>query len=124
MCRLFAGRVELVAAEPGSADDPVAAWAYGDFEAALDHALRVDVLVRLLTGCACQGVRAVSLVHVRSGPHEPGDHDLAWAAAARVAAGISGVDVDRVVALSRWGWHDLGSGTQRTWVRLRRSAAC
>ena len=121
-CRLFPARVELVAPGASDADLPLTGWTYGDLpDHALDHALRVDVLVRLLTHCACAGARRVSVVHVRPGPHEPGEHDVAWAAAARAAAGISGVDVDRMVAVSRWGWRDLATGAERSWVRLRRA---
>jgi hypothetical protein len=119
--RLFPARVELVAADASETDDPLTGWTYGEQpDAALDHALRVDVLVRLLTHCGCQGARTVSLVHVRPGPHEPGDHDVAWAAAARAAAGISGVDVSASIVVSRWGWQDMDTDVQRSWVRLRR----
>jgi hypothetical protein len=118
-CRVFPGRIEVVAAGATATDRALAGWTYGGADA-LDHALRVDVLVRLLTDCGCRGAGTVNLVHVRPGPHETGDHDLAWAAASRIATGISGVEVERVVAVSRWGWRDVATGAERSWVRLRR----
>lgn len=115
--RRFPGSVELVRLGAPAGTAPAASWVYG--AEATDHALRVDVLVRLLTASAAQVAGPVVLAHVRPGRHEPGDHDLGWAAAGEVASGVSGVDVVGVVAVSRWGWHDLGSGVERSWVRPR-----
>jgi hypothetical protein len=127
-CRVFPGVVELVAtaspsqAGDSAADETVAAsWVYGDQPG--DHALRVDVLVRLLTAARTTASTDVSLVHVRPGRHDPDVLDHAWVAAARAAGDIAGVRVARVVAVSRWGWHDVGSAQHRTWVRPRRRAA-
>jgi hypothetical protein len=115
--RVFPAAVELVAPGADAGDAPVATWVHDEPP---DHALRVDVLVRLLTDCRCGGLRVVSLVHVRPGPHEPGDLDLAWLAAARIAAQISGVELVTVLVLSRWGWLDLLTGAERSWARPRR----
>lgn len=115
--RSFPGAVELVAAGSAPGRAPVAGWTYGKEQS--DHALRVDVLLRLLTDCGARGVARASLVHVRPGWHEPGDVDLGWAAASGTAADISGVAVDSVLLVSRWGWYDLGSGEERTWARPR-----
>lgn len=115
--RVFPGSVELVPAGGAAGEAPVASWRYD--EEPLDHALRVDVLVRLLTDCACRGVWRVGLVHVRPGSHEPTDLDFGWAAAGATAASISGVDVHSVLVVSRWGWLDLRSGATRRWVRPR-----
>jgi hypothetical protein len=118
--RNFPAAVELVtpAASPGA--EPLATWRYGIEPT--DHGLRVDVLTRLLTDCHSRTEPVstqVSLVHVRPGPHEAADLDLGWAAAATVAGAIAGVEVVTAVALSRWGWYDLRTGQQRSWVRLR-----
>jgi hypothetical protein len=115
--RVFPGTVEVVPHGLAAHAPPAAAWEYGREPG--DHALRVDVLVRLLTDCGCRGLPLVHVVHVRPGPHEPGDLDLGWAAAATVAAGVSGTDVAGVLMVSRWGWCDLRTGAGRTWVRLR-----
>lgn len=115
--RSFPGAVELVPAGSPPERAPVSRWAYDQEQS--DHALRVDVLLRLLTDCAVRGVTRVSLVHVRPGWHEPGDLDLGWAAASGTAADISGVAVDSVLLVSRWGWYDLASGEERSWSRPR-----
>lgn len=125
-CRTFPAEVELVSPGAGAGTEPDACWRYGCEPT--DHGLRVDVLVRLLTGCRCRDARPtgppllstrVTLVHVRPGPHEPADVDLGWAAAASVAGAIAGVEVVSAVALGRWGWYDLRTGQHRSWVRLR-----
>lgn len=118
--RNFPGLVELVPGGATATSAPTAGWTYGAERT--DHALRVDVLVRLMTDCGLRGVRRVSLVHVRGGRHEPTDSDLGWAAAAGVAATISGVELATAVALSRWGWRDLASGEECSWVRPRARA--
>jgi hypothetical protein len=115
--RVFPAAVELVVPDAPPGAEPLAAWVYGDEPT--DHGLRVDVLVRLLTGCRCRGVSGASLVHVRPGRHDPSDADLGWAAGAAAAADIAGVRVSTVVAVSRWGWHDLASDAQRSWLRAR-----
>lgn len=119
--RCFPASVELTPPAADRTAEAACAWCYGN--ASTDHALRVDVLVRLLTDCRCRGVRTTFMVHVRPGPHEPGDHDFAWGCAARAAAGVTGVAVPGVIALGRWGWSDLDTGAQRSWVRLRRRGA-
>jgi hypothetical protein len=118
--RLFPAAVEVVAADAAAGAAPLAAWCYGAERC--DHALRVDVLVRMLTDCRCRGVSRAVLVHVRPGTHEPGDDDLGWAAAGVAAGAISGVRLVAVLVVSRWGWHDLHSGDERSWVRPRRRA--
>ena len=115
--RNFPGAVELVSPAAAAGTRPLAVWTYG--AEPTDHGLRVDVLTRLLTDCRCRDAARASLVHVRPGPHEPTDLDLGWAAAATVAGAIAGVEVMTAVALSRWGWCDLRTGQQRSWVRLR-----
>ena len=121
--RNFPGTVELVSPAAPARTVPLAAWRYGTEPS--DHGLRVDVLVRLLTDCRSRrdtGSRdtgPLSLVHVRPGHHEPADIDLGWAAASTVAGAVAGVEIATVVTLSRWGWYDLRTGQQRTWVRLR-----
>ncbi|MPZ63582.1 MAG: hypothetical protein GEU93_20350, partial [Propionibacteriales bacterium] len=83
--RIFPAVVEVVpsAGMPGSA--ATAAWEYGG--EAGDHALRVDVLVRLLSGRA----GPLTVVHVRPGWHDCTDPDMGWAAAGRVAGDIAQV---------------------------------
>jgi len=122
--RQFPGTVEVVSPDAVAGSEPLTAWRYGDEHT--DHGLRVDVLARLLTDCRCRdpgdpvpACTRVSLVHVRPGPHEPADLDLGWAAATAAAGVIAGVEVVTAVALSRWGWYDLRTGQQRSWVRLR-----
>jgi hypothetical protein len=125
--RTFPAAVELVTPDARAGTEPEASWRYGTEPT--DHALRVDVLARLLTDCRCRlrqqvspratQVNEVTLVHVRPGPHEPADLDLGWAAAASVAGAIAGVEVVSAIALSRWGWYDLRTGQHRSWVRLR-----
>ncbi len=115
--RSFPSSLEVVAAGAAPGDAPHAAWCYGSEPC--DHGLRVDVLVRMLTDCRCRGLSRVALVHVRPGPHEPADHDLAWAAAGTAAAPIAEVELATVLVVSRWGWLDLASGVQRSWVRPR-----
>ena len=122
--RNFPATVELVSPTARAGTEPVATWRYG--AEPTDHGLRVDVLTRLLTDCHCRAEHQdprlspqVTLVHVRPGAHEPADLDLGWAAAATVAGAIAGVEVVTAVALSRWGWYDLRTGQQRSWVRLR-----
>jgi hypothetical protein len=116
-CRVFPATVELVPPDAGPGTGPLASWAYGDEPT--DHGLRVDVLARLFTDCRCRGAPGVTLVHVRSGRHDPSDADLGWAAAAATAADIGGVGLGTVVVLSRWGWRDLVSGAERCWLRPR-----
>jgi hypothetical protein len=118
--RTFPPTVELVAADAAAGDAPLAAWCYAGEDC--DHGLRVDVLVRMLTDCRCHGVSRAVLVHVRPGPHEPADTDLGWAAAGSVAAAIADVELASVLLVSRWGWLDLVSGAQRSWVRPRHPA--
>jgi hypothetical protein len=115
--RNFPAAIEVVAPGTPAGGGPMTSWIYGAEQH--DHALRVEVLLRLLTDCRLRGVARASLVHVRPGPHEPGDPDLGWAAAAGAASGISGVAVDAVLLVSRWGWLDLASGVGRSWVRPR-----
>jgi hypothetical protein len=118
--RLFAPSVELVAAVTPRDGQPVAVWRYAGQAQELDHGLRVDVLVRLLTDCAERGTTILSAVHVRPGHHdETTDLDHAWLRAAIAAADVSGTEVTTLLAVSRWGWHDLRTGAKRTWVRLR-----
>ena len=118
--RNFPGAVELVSPAAVAGTVPLAAWTYG--AEPTDHGLRVDVLTRLLTDCRCCDAAHASLVHVRPGPHDPADLHLGWAAAAAVAGAIAGVEVTTAVAVSRWGWCDLRTGQQRSWVRLRAHA--
>ena len=85
-------------------------------EPVLDDALRTDVVGRLLedTPTAC---RTVWLA--RPGRPELQDADLRWLAAARLAFGSHGRELDGCYALTRSGWLDVAGGESRVWVRLR-----
>jgi hypothetical protein len=127
----FAPQLELISTVPDSPTAPALACRSA-VEEVDDHALRVDLLSRLL---ACVDLaaaeagpgmlrtypaRGIALVHIRPGPPEPSDSDMAWLAATRCQAGMTAVAVSCALALTRWGWVELASGEQRTWVRLRR----
>ena len=141
--QVFPPRLELVAATPMGLDEPVLAARTG-VHTVDDHALRVELLDRMLGDAELasagpvaprsrpvgyvgggsadspfDGHAAVCLVYVRSGPPETGDSDIAWWAAARCQAGMTPWWVERVVAVTRWGWLDVASGERRTWTRLR-----
>ena len=125
----FAARLELVSTVPGSVEVLACRSSVEEID---DHALRVDLLSRLLMSVDLEqaghapGVvlrrfpgPAVALVHVRPGLPEPSDSDIAWLAAARCQAGMTAVAVSCAFALTRWGWVELAGGERRTWVRLR-----
>ncbi|MDP9392222.1 MAG: hypothetical protein M3P89_12800 [Actinomycetota bacterium] len=112
-CRHFPASLEVVAVGTAAGAPAAATWSADDTR--LDHALRVEVLVRLLTGRA----HPLAVVWVRPGHHDPGDGDFAWLAASRVAADVALASVPAVVVVSRWGWTELVTGAQRSWVRLR-----
>jgi hypothetical protein len=125
--RTFAPSLELARLEPRARDEPALVVRTG-VQRADDHALRVELLNRMLADCepvppedpldSTGGCRQ-ALVYVRPGPPELGDSDVAWAAAARCQAGMTASHVERVLVLTRWGWLDMASGERRTWVRLR-----
>jgi hypothetical protein len=82
----------------------------------VDHALRTDVVGRLLddTPPYC---RTAWLA--RPGRPDLHDDDLRWLAAARLAFGSHGRDLDGCYALTRTGWLDVAGDERRRWVRLR-----
>jgi hypothetical protein len=83
---------------------------------AIDVALRVDVVSRMLDGGDPDWHTAWLL---RPGVPEPHDLDLEWYAAARSAFGVHGRRLDGFYVLTRAGWLDLATGESRTWKRLR-----
>ena len=118
--RRFPAELEIVAAVPPEPTaPPLASWVGAG--QADDHGLRVEVLIRLLAAVSADGAANSerALIHVRPGPPELADSDFAWWSAARCTHGIAGVDVVRMVALTRWGWVDVASGAVKTWARLR-----
>lgn len=111
-CRQFPATLEIVPVEHDAGAAAPVRWTLPGEP--LDHALRVEVLARLL-----RPGQPLAVVAVRPGDPEPDDADYAWLAAACTATEVTGADVDAVVALSRWGWSDLLSGAHRRWRRLR-----
>jgi hypothetical protein len=124
--RNFASCLELVRLEPGALDESPLVFR-ADTARADDHALRVELLTRMLVDCEpwpAEGRAEIggdrhALVHVRPGPPQLADSDIAWAAAARCQAGMTTLHLERVLVVTRWGWVDVASGEHRTWVRLR-----
>jgi hypothetical protein len=84
--------------------------------AAVDAALRVDVLTALVEESPMEWCTAWL---VRPGVPEPHDLDLQWLSAAHTAFGIHGRRLDGCYAITRSGWRDLLTGESRAWVRLR-----
>jgi hypothetical protein len=70
----------------------------------LDHALRVDVLVRMLAGLDRR--HPLGLALVRQGPAELFETDRAWIPAVLVAADIAESSIPRVGVVTRWGGID------------------
>lgn len=123
--RRFPARLEVLPAEPTRPDlAEVDSW--DDVTRADDHALRVDLLIRLLdrAGEAADSGgwpdRSTTLVYVRPGPVELIDSDLGWWSAALGTRGIAALTVVRLVTVTRWGWWDVASGGSKVWIRLRR----
>lgn len=92
-----------------------------DAAAALDHALRVELLVRGLavaheSSGAHDGPHAAAVL-IRSGPMQLVDDDLAWWRATRVAAGVLDLPLRGLYVVTRPGWVDVGHGVA---VRLPR----
>jgi hypothetical protein len=114
--RRFDTTVEIVG--PTSYDDgpagsvAIARIPVGEF---LDHALRVDMLVRLLHRPAGHpAYDAPQLVVTRSGPAELDGGDLGWLAAWTVACGVADRPVGTAWALGRYGFADIAEGR---WIR-------
>ncbi|HEX6515094.1 MAG TPA: hypothetical protein VF049_05950 [Nocardioidaceae bacterium] len=84
--------------------------------AVADDALRIDVVCALLNqvpaGCGYAWL-------TRPGVPEVHDLDLRWLAAAGVAFGSFGRDLDGFFAVTRAGWLDVRTGERRVWRRLR-----
>lgn len=87
-----------------------------------DQALRADVVAAMRSAAARRSPTSSPLVWLtRGGDLELRDLDAAWHAAAQQAYGEADVPL-RFAVVNRHGWHDLGSGTRRAWVRPRASA--
>ncbi len=91
-----------------------------------DHALRVEVLAAMLRrvgGLPDQRARPDAtdplLWLTRSGPLELQDLDAAWGAAARAACAELAMPPVPLVVVTRAGWWEPGTGSGRTWRRLR-----
>jgi hypothetical protein len=83
---------------------------------ALDVALRIDVLSRLIEDSPADW-RAAWLV--RAGALDLHDDDLRWFAAARTAYAIHDRTLDGFWVVTRSGWRDVVSDDRRVWKRLR-----
>src|SRR4051794_3923446 len=83
---------------------------------AIDGALRIDVLSRLLEETPADW-RTAWLV--RAGTVNLHDEDLRWFAAARTAYAIHDRSLDGFWVVTRSGWRDVVSEDRRVWKRLR-----
>lgn len=83
----------------------------------MDQALRADVVAALLRRADLASGSPLMWV-TRTGGHTLHDVDAAWLAAARQAYAEAGVPFTMVV-VTRQGWWDPRSSTQRVWKRLR-----
>jgi len=85
---------------------------------ALDVALCTDVVSALVTEIDPRlGTLTVWLT--RAGGPEPHETDWRWMAAAAVACGQHGREIDGFYAVTRTGWIDLRNGQSQIWKRLR-----
>lgn len=84
----------------------------------LDLALRTDVVAALVRRTSRSGAAPPLVWLTRPGDLALQDVDAAWLAAARAAGAEAGLALGYVV-VTRHGWRDPRSGTQRTWKRLR-----
>ena len=88
-------------------------------EAALDDALRCDVLEAMLRRAAAGPPMTPLMTWLtRPGDLEAQDVDLAWLRVVRAVNGETGRSLPYVV-VTRQGWRDPCSGVGRTWRRLR-----
>jgi len=85
---------------------------------ALDVSLCTDVVSALVTEIDPR-LATLTVWLTRAGGPEPHEMDLRWMAAAAVACGQHGRDVDGFYAITRTGWINLRSGQSQTWKRLR-----
>ena len=86
-------------------------------DVALDHALRTDVVAAFLRSTSSpDGTPIVWLT--RPGELDLQDVDAAWLAASRAAFAEAERELTFVV-VTRAGWRDPRTATQRTWRRLR-----
>lgn len=83
----------------------------------LDAATRVDLVGVLLDTGGPEPRPTLWLT--RPGDPEAQDEDLAWLAAAHVAAGARQRPVPACYAVTPTGWVDVHTGQRRTWKRLR-----
>lgn len=86
-------------------------------DAALDQALRTDVVAALLRSTAVSDRTPVVWL-TRPGDLDLQDMDADWLAASRAAFAEAEQRLTFVV-VTRQGWRDPRSATQRTWRRLR-----
>lgn len=82
-----------------------------------DQALRSDVVAALVRRLG-PAPESPLVWLTRPGEHVLHDVDAAWLAAARAAYAEAGLPLTMVV-VTRSGWWDPRSGTQRRWKRLR-----
>lgn len=113
-------RVFPPAVHVGTPGVPGAAVALCPADDQLDHALRVDALEAMVRCVWQRGVTAPLAWLTRRGTLEVQDVDLAWTSAARAASTELALAAPLpLVVVTRQGWHDPGTGAQRTWRRLR-----
>lgn len=86
----------------------------------LDQALRTDILAALLRHTATCNPSPPIVWLTRPGRLDLEDVDAAWLAASRAAFAEAECRLTFVV-VTRSGWRDPRSATQRTWRRLRAS---
>ena len=88
-------------------------------EAALDDALRCEVLEAMLRRAAAGPLLTPLMTWLtRPGDLQVQDVDLAWLRVVRAVNGETGRSLPYVV-VTRDGWRDPRSGVSRTWRRLR-----
>ena len=88
-------------------------------EAALDDALRCEVLEAMLRRAAAGPLTTPLMTWLtRPGDLQVQDVDLAWLRVVRAVNGETGRSLPYVV-VTRDGWRDPRSGVSRTWRRLR-----
>ena len=82
-----------------------------------DDGLRADLVERALDGI--EDLAGACVWVSRPGPFVPGDLEVAWRRAAHEGFARHGLVLPAYVVLNRYGWHDLVSGRERTWYRVR-----